>query len=308
MHFNGRLLRTVVMAAGLVAAAGLATGALADTKTDMAGSGSGTLFTAQCPPGNALIGIGYNYYMTLMAVGPLCQPIKNGQRTGEPLLTPDDVYGAAADQSETYACKPEFGEVRSIGVSPVINGKQVHHISINCATLGRSSGSTLPATKAMAPKQVAGKSTKVSCPDKTSYATGLFGTYEASGKAAGIHSLGLICRDASDDDQTADTGDDGDQDTADTGDHGDHGITIAGFPFQLEINIGPGQNGLNFGPKGKVRRLHDDSTVYSDKGNTEVGYLERGDRVTVVGCEKGGKGWCQIVRPMPGLVWGGDLE
>jgi len=99
-------------------------------------------------------------------------------------------------------------------------------------------------------------------------------------------------------------GDDGNGD----GNGNGNGITINGLPFQIQINLGPGQNGINFGPKGKLRTANDDTTIYSDKGNTEIAYLQRGQKVLVIGCEKKGKGWCQIAKPTPGLVWGGDLK
>jgi len=95
--------------------------------------------------------------------------------------------------------------------------------------------------------------------------------------------------------------DNGDADTADTGDDNGNGNALT-----FEINIDA--NGITFGPKGKVRVTRETTTLYSDKGNTEIDYLDKGQKVVVAACENKGKGWCQVIKPRPGLIWGGDLK
>jgi hypothetical protein len=308
MRFNSRVLRTIVTAACLAAAAGFATGATADTQTDKVGNPGGTPFTAQCPSGNALVGLAYNYGNEMLAIGALCQPIEGKELTGERDANPRNVYGLSGSQSQAYFCKPDYGEVRSLNIS--LNDKgYVHHLRVICAKVGGGHGSSTSGATATLNPTASTTPSGVGCPQPNSYATGFVGAYSTYG----IRNLGLICHDVRDD-QAADTsGDDADQDTAnaDTGDQGDgdNSITIDGFPFQIEVNIGPDQGGINFGPKGKTRTVRDGgTTVYADKGSTELGSLDKGAKVLTIGCEKGGKGWCQIAKPIPGLVWGGDLK
>jgi hypothetical protein len=162
--------------------------------------------------------------------------------------------------------------------------------------LDDSQGDGIPALKAAgtrAPHVI------VKCPDK-SYATGVFGASAEGGPHPGIQNIGLVCHDGRDDN------DDRDHDH----DHGDNnnGIILNGLPFRIVINIGPGQGGIDFGIGGKVRVAREATTIYADKGKREIGYLKKGASVKVRGCERGGKGWCQITQPMSGLVWGGDLK
>ena len=150
----------------------------------------------------------------------------------------------------------------------------------------------------------------VSCDSRESYATGIFGTASKSLATGGVMSLGLFCfsADTPKTDDTADTGDD-DTQQADTGDNGDDtgdNADQGNGDLHLQITIGP--DGITFGPQGKVRVLKQASTLYSDKGNTEIDYLDKGQKVVVVGCEDKGKGWCQVIKPKPGLIWGGDLK
>jgi hypothetical protein len=150
----------------------------------------------------------------------------------------------------------------------------------------------------------------VSCDSRESYATGIFGTASKSLATGGVMSLGLFCFSA-DTPKTDDTADTGDNDTqqVDTGDNGDDtgdNADQGNGDLHLQITIGP--DGITFGPQGKVRVLKQPSTLYSDKGNTEIAYFDKGDKVVVLGCEDKGRGWCQVVKPQPGLIWGDDLK
>lgn len=325
MHFNPRATHGII-ALALALATSFASGALADTQSDKIGNSSGTKFESHCPPGQVMVGWAYNYGDVLLAIGPACQNVVNGALSGAPDVARDTVAGSStsAAGSESYACKPEYGAVQTVSVMTADNLRIVA-LRATCRNLvgsGKGGSSISPPTKTTGAVAVAAKS-GIGC-GTGSHATGMYGSYVDGGPRPGIQSIGLFCRVDGQDDialppQNADTGDDqGDNDQAnlDTGNGNDdgngdgngNGITINGLPFQIQINLGPGQNGISFGPKGKIRVATDDTTVYSDKGNTEIAYLAKGQKVQVIGCEKKGKGWCQIVKPTPGLVWGGDLK
>lgn len=316
MHINGRLLRTVVMAAGLMAAAGFATGAMADTKTEKVGRPGGTSFEAHCPAGQAVVGWAYNFGDVLMALGPMCQAFSDGAPSGTPTAAPENIFGAEGGTgSGSAVCQARYAPVAGLTVYTAPD-LRVLSMRTTCRPMPGAvkGGSELVAytkvTGLDALRAAGSKAPHVAtaCPTG-SYTTGIYGSFADGGAWPGIQSIGLICHD---DTATDDTGNDDSSDMADTGDQGNgddgNGITINGFPFQLEINIGPGQNGLNFGPKGKVRTVREATTVYADKGKTELGSLDAGAKVLAFGCEKNGKGWCQIGKPMRGLVWGGDLK
>jgi len=324
MLFSAKLLARTFVLATLFALGGYGSAALADTKTEAIGNPSGTPFSFRCPAGKALIGWNYNATDHLTLIAPMCQSVEGINDTatvvGAPPGSPDTGFGAEdpnAKSGDPITC-PDLGVMRSLSVF-VTESLRVHHIRATCKAIGHAPVIIKPTTTN------GGTSTAnsaVNCETRTSYATGIFGTYSPSLAKGGVMSLGLFCFSGDEPHQdTADTGDDGngDRPQADNGDNGDQGDNDKanaddggngddGFPFQLEINIGPGNNGLNFGPKGKTRVLKDASTLYSDKGETEIAYFDRGDKIVVVGCEQKGKGWCQVIKPQPGLIWGGDLK
>ena len=284
---HGLVAMTFALAVGFVSTA------LADTKSDKIGNPSGTPFTSKCPPGQVMVGWAYNYGELLMDVGPACLAPVNGQLSGTPDVNPKTVAGSSSPAvgSDAYACKPEYGAVEKITVATSADLRVVS-FRATCRNLqgsGKGGSSLSPPMKSTG--VVAAKST-VGC-ETGSHATGIYGSYVDGGAHPGIQSIGLLCRVDGEDDtapppQNADNGDDqdnGDQATIDDGNGDDgngngngnddsNGFTIDGLPFQIQINIGPGQNGVNFGPKGKIRVAADDTTVYSDKGNTEIGYLQ----------------------------------
>lgn len=323
MHFNLRIPYGLV-ALTLALTTSFASGALADTKSEKIGNPAGTQFESRCPPGQVMVGWAYNYGDVLLAIGPACQSVVDGQLSGAPDVARQTVAGASTSAvgSDSYACKPEYGAVEGMTVSTAADLRIVSFRATCRNLVGSGKGGSLlsPPLKTTGAVPVAAKAGS-RC-QTGSHATGLYGSYVDDGRHAGIQSIGLFCRVDGQDDtalppQNANTGDDqddNDQANLDTGNGNDdgngdgNGITINGLPFQIQINLGPGQNGISFGPKGKIRVATDDTTVYSDKGNTEVAYLAKGQKVQVIGCEKKGKGWCQIVKPTPGLVWGGDLK
>jgi hypothetical protein len=339
MRFSGRLSYLLVVAFAL-AIAGTASNAMADTRTKTVGNTSGNPFTFKCPPGEALIGWAYNSTDHMTLIAPMCQKVEMsddgfGLVGAGPTAAPDAGYGAVdpnAHAGDPILC-PDAGVMRSMQVLTT-STLRVHSVRMTCK--GPHVAPTLVRPTLTSGGPAIAKAS-VSCDSRTSYATGLFGTVSKSLVSGGVMSLGLFCfsgdqpksddtADAGDKAQPADTGDDkaqpadtGDNDTktadtgdqnqpdmADSGDQGDLGNLFGNLPFKLQINIGG--NGLNFGPKGKSRVLKDASTLYSDKGNTEIAYFDKGDKVVVVGCENKGQGWCQVIKPKQGLIWGGDLK
>ncbi len=306
MRFARTPLSFLVVAIALLLAANFPSAVLADSKTKLIGNSSGTPFTAACPPENVLVGWGYNATDHLTAIAPLCAAVVDGKLSGAPVASPKNVYGSddpAAFSGAPVIC-PDQGFMRQLTVA-LTSTLRVHHIRPTCKAENHAPVILRPTTTN------GGESTaesNVSC-KSGSFATGMIGTFGDSLRTGGVMSLGLICfspsspkPDEPKPDDTANT----DTDNPDTADTGDDKANANGFPFRLQITIGP--DGLNFGPKGNVRVLAEASTLYSDRGNTEIAYLDKGDKVTVLGCEKKGKGWCQVIKPQPGLIWGGDLK
>jgi hypothetical protein len=102
--------------------------------------------------------------------------------------------------------------------------------------------------------------------------------------------------------------DDGEDDEKADDDHGgkggDDGFLFGKLHFQIDVNGAT----IKFGNKGKVRVVDEPTTIYKSKGEDELDYLDEGDKVVVVACEDKGKGWCAIVKPEVGYIWGADLK
>jgi len=282
-----------------------ASAALADTQTKVVGDDRGTKFAATCPPGEALTYMPYRYTNMLAGLGAACRSVgpqgfNAGYHLPDVFYGPDGESGTAGVEYNFSFC-PNDMAVKALQVFFGDN-LVVQSVRLTCHVVtGSKPGVIVARTNVTGVESTTSKS--VNCPPGM-FATGFVGTY-----TGGIHSIGLSCHDFSapaedptPDEQTADTGDDGD----DENDGGPLVLKGDNGPFQLQITIGP--DGVTFGPKGKVRVLREDSTVYSDRGKTPVDYLEAGDKVAVVGCEHGGKGWCQIVAPETRLIWGGDFK
>lgn len=84
----------------------------------------------------------------------------------------------------------------------------------------------------------------------------------------------------------------------------DNGFSFGKLHFQIDVNGAT----IKFGNKGKIRVVDEPTTIYKNKGKGELDYLDAGDKVTVVACEDQGDGWCAIVKPKVGYVWGSDLK
>jgi hypothetical protein len=245
MSFNGKLLRTVVMAACLVAAAGLATGAAADTKTEKIGRPGGTPFEAHCAAGQAVVGWAYTFGDVLMKIAPTCQDFADGVPSGTPAVSPKNLRGAeGGDGANGAVCKDRYAPVVGLTVYTAPD-LRVLSLRTTCRPMPGSGqgGSVLlryTDVDGIDALKAAGSSAPhvaTNCPTG-SYATGAFGAFVNGGPHPGIQSIGLVCHD--------DAGGDGDGNGKGKGKGGGNGhghgggISIDGFPLQLEINIGPG--------------------------------------------------------------------
>lgn len=321
------IFRSRALALGITAILLGAPAVLADTPTKTVGSNNGTDFSFSCPSGMALFGWGYNSTDHLTAIAPLCRAVVDGVSTQGEVPKADAVYGAedpSAGSGEPITC-PDDGIMRTLQVF-VTERLQVQQIRPTCKGPNHAPVLVRPTVISGQPSTT---KSNVSCPSG-SYATGLIGTFSPSLATGGILSLGLRCFSA---DQanttTADTttpppknGDGGDDGPAPFGTDTPPPDTAAPPPDdatppppdnndmadQGDQLIDMGNGGVSYGAKGKARVLKDASTLYSDKGNTEIAYFNKGDKVTVVACEQQGAGWCQAVRPQPGLIWGGDFK
>lgn len=322
MYLRGKLLSDALRVGVLVVIASFASAAMADTQTTAVGNTNGKAFSFKCKPGQALVGWAYNATDHMTLIAPMCQKVESTAEgftvVGAPPAAPEGGYGAedpAAQSGDPILC-PDLGIMRGLQVA-VTETLRVHHVRATCKAINHAPVIIKP-TLTNGGTSTAQSSVK--CDSATSYATGIFGTASTSLTSGGVMSLGLFCfsadtpknndtanTDTNDEDtQQADTGDNGDQgngngDNADNGDQGN-----GDGDMQLQITIG--DNGITFGPQGKARVLKEASTLYSDKGNTEIAYFDKGDKVVVLACENKGKGWCQVVKPQPGLIWGGDLK
>jgi hypothetical protein len=94
------------------------------------------------------------------------------------------------------------------------------------------------------------------------------------------------------------------EDTSDDEGDDDNGFVFGKLHFTIDVNGAT----IKFGNKGKVRVVDEATTIYKSKGEDELDYLDSGEKVIVVACEDKGKGWCAIIKPKVGYVWGGDLK
>lgn len=284
---------------GLLAFAVTTGPAAADTQTGKIGDPSGKSFVAACERGEALVGYAYNSAHVMMAIGPLCRPLADGAFTG-PVQKLRNVYGAEDGAGNDPVVCPEKTAIARLDVF-VSDRLQVHSVRGTCNPLpnGPSKGTYMRATKTTSGTAASHKS--VRC-EAGKYANGLVGTYDAVG---GIMSLGLLC--PSDEDNGPDEADRGDDDADKGGEDrggGKKQFEEGGLSFEIDL----GKGGISVGVSGGARRAKEPTTIYARPAGKEIGYLDEGERVTMVQCEDGGKGWCKISKPTAGYVWGGDFR
>jgi hypothetical protein len=299
---------------------GLASAAVADSDSVIVrGIPAGDKFEATCPDGQAAVGFVYNAAESLTAIGTYCAKVENGKISGSP-IKPKSIRGVKRGKAFAASLCTDANAVAALLV--VQNGLQlIRHIQILCredlAGAGYDHGANqslvdLPAQQPGLgngfppndPLYILQDGAPALCPEAT-YATGFIGTYLAG---QSITSIGLRCSDpVTADKPQADTTkpDNGSGAGGDMTDPGD-GASDGEDGFQITLQIGP--NTLKFGPKGKVRKAKEATTVYAEPDGDEIAYLDKGEKVTVLACEDKGKGWCQVTRPEAGFVWGGDLK
>ena len=295
-----------LLAVGLLV---LTSGAIA-SDSKLIGNTDGKAFVSECPPGKAVVGWKYNSDDRLRAIVALCNMVDPATgaaggaiRPASDTLIGGDFGAGAEGGSGERKCKHPTHVVHSLSVN-LTDTLAVHSMRATCPAPGRAPA-YMSRTNLAANAPPAAAKGLAECPSR-SYATALIGTFRNSGPRQGISSIGLRCQAIGETPAAADTGDDGANDQADMGDDeggGDDG-------FQLEVDIGPDGIQIGGGNKGggKARFTDEPTTVYAKPAGKEIAYLEQGDRVTIVACEDGGQGWCQISRPVKGFVWGGDLD
>jgi len=318
----GGLLSIVLLSMGLALPA--ITPAAA-TDTPILPTPGGIKVIAQCDKGEAVVGYAYTASQWLTSIGALCEAIKDG-KVVPPVFKLKDLHGATAGAPFDPAVCPIGSAITGLSLiyypmknairsfyticSKIEGGKAVgkpEAINESRFLPPEALGPVSPGDPSWTPGAIGG----IACPEGQ-FAIAFLG---GSAKEAGFLGLGLRCLVGAkpppppeDDEATTDTGDndtmtDGDDEGDDTGitvDSGDNG-------FKITIQIGP--NTLKFGPQGKVRVANEPTTIYAKPdGKKELDYLDKGAKVTVLACEQKGRGWCQIVKPRPGFVWGGDLK
>ena len=121
MHFAARLLSRALLVGSLVATAGFASAAMADTQTQAVGNSSGQPFSFRCKPGEGLVGWSYNATDHMTLIAPVCQKVEAAAE-GAPFPTAQQVYldgprtplmrttlqrGADTIEVTTFAVAPE---------------------------------------------------------------------------------------------------------------------------------------------------------------------------------------------------------
>ncbi len=307
----GKILATALF--GMVITAGLAfaPSAYADSRSNTVGDNSGTPFVASCKPGEALVGVVYNSAEQMYAIGALCRPIADGAFTG-PLEQPAHIFGLQGGDGNDPSVCPEGHAVHQVSVYLTTNNR-VHHLRFICRNIvgDHTADVYMKATTASGPVGSTGiaKCTGIAVGE---YATGIVGTY-----GGGVTSLGLQCHNL--EDNSSDTGDNtttntdtADNPPADTDTDTDNGNGDDGNNNTITIQVTPPDQllppkTLKPGPSGGVRTVKVATTLYAKPAGKELAYLNPGDKVSVVACENGGRGWCQVSKPAKGFVWGDDL-
>ena len=329
------VIRNTLLCFGALAVAGLASGAIADTDTRLVGDGSGKPFVSACAPGQAVIGWAYESVGQLTAITAICQQVDSAGRASGDVIPSRDVAGVdGGDSGDAILCK-NSQTIQSLDVHMDSN-LHVLYIRGVCHGPGAAPALVRPTKSTGGNAEAARKG--VDCGAST-YATALIGTFGDSGRDQGIRSMGLRCHPLGDPVAAApDTG--GPKGAAgtgnaskpdDTADNDDDGIhVLGGGPLQLDVSVGPdgvkigtgkggiqvkggkpgGKTGSKSGSsdKGKLTFAAQPTTLYARPGGKEIAYLDAGDKVTIIACEDNGQGWCQVSRPQPGYIWGGDLH
>lgn len=301
------LFHRFVICLGLSLAAGFASAALADTESRQVGNTEGGKpFVSACPPGQAVVGYTYNSANQLMAIGAMCSKIDDAGSTSGLVSDPSALKGANGGSGrDPITCGPGQA-VNSLGV---VMTETSAILSFRATCRGPGTAPLLATTTKTDGGSANGSKMTADC-GSGSYATAIVGTYKEGGPKPGIRSIGLRCRGIGEAaDAGAGQGGDEPANADNNGQGNDDGNGAGGF--QLDLNIGPDGiqiGGGGGGKKGNKRFAQEPTTIYARPAGKEIAYLEQGETVTIVRCEDGGEGWCQISKPTKGFVWGGDLN
>lgn len=300
MRAISRVLGGLLVCLGLMLPVGFVSGASAQAVTS----------ASMCKGDDALVGAANTMYVVTNTGTPLapsmtpvyvnlviasCAPLEDGK--------PGEAYAADAaiafpmmplTQASGTAAKPcGSGRVVTVlqGSAP---GGMVNDFRFGCSEPG--GGGNVRFTKGSSNADFEDQ-----C-GKGQYANGITATPTGS---VGFAEFSLKCvkmrasrQDDDDEDHDDDNGNNGHNDDD------DDGFSFGKLHFQIDVNGAT----IKFGNKGRVRVVDEPTTIYKRKGEGEIAYLESGEKVTVVACEDQGDGWCAVVRPKVGYVWGSNLE
>lgn len=250
------------------------------SETRRIGNTDGKPFTASCGPGMAVSGFAYNSAEQLKAVAPLCRNIDADGRTTGPVAKAGPMKGVAqGNEGKPRSCI-DGQAVYRLDVA-MTEYSAIYYFRAGC----RGPGSAPQILKNTGINGGSEGSKGVAECQAGMVATAVVGTYADTGPKQGILSIGLSCEAPGEPKKAAA------QDNPEDGDN-------------------PGDDSGNGGAKDSAgkRSAAQATTVYEQPEGDEIGYLDAGDGVSVITCDDGGQGWCQISKPMRGYVWGGDLN
>lgn len=296
----------------LLGLCGVTSSALA-AETRHLGNTDGKAFTAACPDGLGIVGFAYNYSDTqLLAVTPLCRVVDATGNASGVVPKAGSFKGASGGSgAEPIVCKNDQA-VRGLEVYLTKNTSIFAFRPVCDGPGGPVTARTysLPYDNAHQPST---SHAGVDCGSHF-YTTALVGTYKDTGSqtTSGILSIGLVCQKEGEEPAPAAAKGGGD-DEAEIGDdltveHDGPAAAGGDGAIRFDVDIGDLIDGIAGGGKGKLSFAEVPTTIYQTPAGKEIAYLDKGEKVTIVGCEDGGDGWCQISKPKKGYVWGPDLH
>lgn len=270
---------------------GIATSNGAETKR--VGNTDGKAFSAACSAGMAIVGFGYNSGAQLQAIVPFCRKIDADGHTSGNVPKTGSMKGVAAGSEGKPVMCHDGQAVNRLDVT-MTEYSAIYSFRATCRGPGRAP-EIIKATDVSG--GTAGSKSIAECKSGT-IATAVVGTYKDTGANQGILSIGLNCsvpgQGGDEQPKGDDEADDKDGDDAD-------GVHV-------EFDLGDGPMTLDDKDSPDLRFAKEPTTIYREPAGSEVGYLDKGETVTIIECEENGQGWCRITKPMRGYVWGSDLN
>lgn len=281
-----QIVRFLFACLGLALVLGAAAPAQAEvTYTVRVGGTGGADFQDPCQAGDVLVGFNYRAAKAMNSIAGVCQAIEPGGH----IIGHD--YGLATRGTQpttdgyinaAYRCPPDQA-VMALEVWSDGNG-DVHHVRAICHVLvGNVIGTLVGQTKTAG--GIATNEAMAKCPVGT-FAIGLTGGYGVL-----IDRLGLMCAPF----QIA-------------GNNPPPPANNPPPPPPPQANNPPPPAANPPPAAAPTRTAREATTIYDVPAGNEIAYLNSGDSVTIISCEDGGQGWCQITAPRQGYVWGADLN